>query len=260
MDILTLRSFYTTPLGRRCFNVISSQLNMVAQNMTGERVMGLGYVTPYLSLCQKQAERCLAFMPARQGAAPWPNAKKVATALVFEEDLPLPDASIDRIFLVHSLEFAENSDELMKEIWRILAPNGRIFIVVPNRRGVWARNDHTPFGSGQPYTAGQLQRLLHETNFTVQSMCEALHFLPSQRLPARLFSAIYEPLMRRFCLYFGGILICEAQKRVYQGLMVKRRQSRRVFVPALSPQASNRKYSRELKWQDHNSKSVHFDL
>lgn len=253
MDIQTFRSFYETPLGERVFSTIANKLDFGARDVSGERVMGLGYVTPYLEWFKTRAERCFAFMPAHQGACVWPSAEKVATALVFEEDLPLPDSAVDRIMLVHSLEFAENAREMLSEMWRVLAPNGRITVVVPNRRGLWARNDHTPFGSGQPYSRQQLLQLLHETNFTVANIGEALYFSPAGGVMARAFSAIYEPLARNFFPYFGGIIICEAQKRVFQGLPVHRRHSRRIFIPALSPQITNRKsfYPTDMIGNDH---------
>ncbi|MBP0587884.1 class I SAM-dependent methyltransferase, partial [Mycobacterium tuberculosis] len=81
-----------------------------------------------------------------QGAASWPPAEASSTALVFEEDLPLPDSAVDRILMVHALEHAEDPRETLKEMWRALAPNGRLVIVVPNRRGLWARFEHTPLG------------------------------------------------------------------------------------------------------------------
>ena len=241
MDILTFRSFYQTVLGEKVFSTITNKLALKNCDVAGERVLGLGYVTPYLEQLKDRSERCFAFMPAHQGACVWPSADKVATALVFEEDLPLSDSAVDRIILIHSLEFAENAREMLSEMWRVLAPNGRIIIVVPNRRGLWARNDHTPFGSGQPYSRQQLLQLLHETNFSVVKIGEALYFSPSGGALARGFSAVYEPLARSFFPYFGGIIVCEAQKRLFQGLLVHRRQSRRVFVPALSPQITNRK-------------------
>ena len=58
--------------------------------------------------------------------------------------------------MVHALEHAEDPRETLKEMWRVLAPNGRLVIVVPNRRGLWASFEHTPFGSGRPYSRGQL--------------------------------------------------------------------------------------------------------
>ena len=51
-------------------------------------------------------------------------------------------------------------------MWRVLAPEGRLLLIVPNRRGVWARLDTTPFGHGRPYSRGQLERLLTDALFT----------------------------------------------------------------------------------------------
>lgn len=101
-----------------------------------------------------------------------------STALIFDEELPLPDSSIDRVLMVHSLEFAESPRETLKELWRVLAPGGRLVIVVPNRRGVWARMEHTPFGSGRPYSRGQLTSLLRETNFTPGRLLKRCSFRP----------------------------------------------------------------------------------
>ena len=49
------------------------------------------------------------------------------------------------------------------EIWRVLSGNGRLLVIAPNRRGIWARFEHTPFGHGRPYTSSQLYRLLRDT-------------------------------------------------------------------------------------------------
>jgi alpha-ketoglutarate-dependent 2,4-dichlorophenoxyacetate dioxygenase len=45
-------------------------------------------------------------------------------------------------------------------------PEGRLLLIVPNRRGIWARLDSTPFGHGRPYSRGQLERLLGDALFT----------------------------------------------------------------------------------------------
>ena len=165
-DIVDLRQFYHSRLGRFAEQSIGMALSSVWARLPEERLVGLGYAVPYLDRFRADTERTFAFMPAGQGAVNWPVAELSSTALIFDEELPLPDSSIDRVLMVHSLEFAENPRETMKELWRILAPGGRLVIVVPNRRGVWARMEHTPFGSGRPYSRGQLTALLRETNFT----------------------------------------------------------------------------------------------
>jgi SAM-dependent methyltransferase len=235
-DIVDLREFYQTPLGRVAEQSIAMALSSLWARLPEERLVGLGYAVPYLDRFRKDTERTFAFMPAGQGAVNWPPGELSSTALVFDEELPLPDSSIDRFLMVHSLEFAENPRESLKEIWRVLAPGGRLVIVVPNRRGVWARMEHTPFGSGRPYSRSQLTSLLRESNFTPSASAEALFFPPSKLRFLLKLRHLFEQGGRRFWPVFSGVIVVEAQKRLYQGLPVAARASRRVFVPVLAPQ------------------------
>ncbi|TPW27305.1 class I SAM-dependent methyltransferase [Pararhizobium mangrovi] len=235
-DILELRQFYASPLGRAAGEAVGDALGSIWPRLPNERLVGLGYTPPYLERFSSGTERSFAFMPARQGACTWPNERPGATALVFEEELPLSDAAVDRVLMVHALEFAENPAEALREAWRVMAPNGRLVVVVPNRRGVWARFEHTPFGSGRPYSRSQITALLRETNFTPGPMTDALFFPPTHRRGMLRFWQPCERTGRRVGAVFAGVLIIEAQKRLYQGLPAARRASRRALVPALAPQ------------------------
>ncbi|WP_454852194.1 class I SAM-dependent methyltransferase [Rhizobium binxianense] len=234
-DIVDLREFYHSELGRLAEQSIAMALSSLWVRLPQERLVGLGYAVPFLDRFQADTERTFAFMPAGQGAVNWPVGSLSSTALIFDEELPLPDSSIDRVLMVHSLEFAESPRETLKELWRVLAPGGRLIIVVPNRRGVWARMEHTPFGSGRPYSRGQLTHLLRETNFTPGATAEALFFPPSKLRPVLRLRRGFERIGRTLWPAFSGVIIVEAQKRLYQGLPVAVRASRRVFVPVLAP-------------------------
>jgi SAM-dependent methyltransferase len=235
-DIVDLRSFYGSLLGKLSERSIAMALASVWAPLGDERLAGLGYTLPWLDRFGRDAERTMAFMPAGQGAVNWPTRGPSATALVFDEELPLADSAIDRLLMVHALEHTENPRETLKEAWRVLAPGGRLVIVVPNRRGVWARVDSTPFGTGRPYSRSQLVALLRETNFTPGGFAEALFFPPSSRPALLKLYSFLERTGRRFLPVFSGVLVVEAQKRLYQGLPVAARSSRRVFAPVLSPQ------------------------
>jgi SAM-dependent methyltransferase len=235
-DIVDLRSFYASQLGRLTEESITMALSSVWAQIPNERLVGLGYALPWLDRFGTDAERVFAFMPATQGAVVWPATGPTATALVFDEELPLVDSCIDRMLLVHSLEHAENPRETLNEIWRVLSPAGRVVIVVPNRRGVWARFEHTPFGTGRPFSRGQLTELLREANFTPAAWSDALLFPPSRRGFMMRLHGMLERVGRRLWPIFSGVIVVEAQKRLYQGVPVAQRASRRVFMPVLSPQ------------------------
>ena len=110
----------------------------------------------------ENTERVVALIPAQQGALKWPAEEGNIVSLVLEEGLPLPDVSVDRVLMIHSLEYSDQARKLLREVWRVMTEGGRVLIVVPNRRGIWARIDHTPFGHGQ-LTAAQMSRLQRAT-------------------------------------------------------------------------------------------------
>jgi len=199
----------------------------------GLRVAGLGYATPYLGLFREEADRCLAFMPAAQGVVKWPSAHPTLTALVEELDLPLADAAVDRLLLVHALEMSHDAEAMLREAWRALAAGGRLLAVIPNRRGVWARTDTTPFGHGRPYSRSQITQLLREAWFTPTAWAEALYVPPIPRSWFLRSASAWESTARTISAPFAGVYIVEAMKQVYRA--VPARRERRRLVPTLEP-------------------------
>ena len=125
IDVIDLRDFYSQRLGIVARRLINRGIHARWPNAQGQRVLGLGYPTPYLGLFREDSERCIAFMPAAQGVLKWPTARPTLATLVDEFSLPLPDAAVDRILLVHALEMSDDPEGLLREVWRVLAPSGR---------------------------------------------------------------------------------------------------------------------------------------
>src|SRR5438128_9700115 len=180
-DVVDLRNFYAQRLGGVARRFIGRGIRSHWTDTRGLRVLGVGYAGPYLGLFREEAERCLAFMPAAQGVVKWPTVKPTLSALVDDMELPLPDAAVDRVLLVHALEMSQNATALLREIWRVLASGGQLLAVVPNRRGLWARMDTTPFGHGRPYSRPQITHLMRDAWFTPVAWSEALYVPPIQR-------------------------------------------------------------------------------
>jgi SAM-dependent methyltransferase len=233
IDVVDLRDFYVQRLGAVARHLVGRAVRRRWEDSRGQRVLGIGYATPYLGLFREEAERTLAFMPAAQGVVKWPSAKPALSALVDEFELPLPDAAVDRVLLVHSLEMSNDPTALLREIWRVLASGGRLLAVVPNRRGLWARMDTTPFGHGRPYSRTQIMNLLREAWFTPVDWSEAL-FVPPIQGGWFLRSAVaWERVGAVVSSPFAGVHIVEATKQVYRAIPAKREKRR--LVPALQP-------------------------
>src|SRR6185295_13682840 len=233
LDVVDLRNFYGQRLGTVARRFVGRGIRAMWQDTTAQRVLGVGYATPYLGLFREEAERCLAFMPMSQGVVKWPTARPTLASLVDPFDMPLSDSSMDRVLLVHALEMAEDAGALLREVWRVLNAGGRLMAVVPNRRGLWARMDTTPFGHGRPYSRSQITHLLRDAWFTPVDWSEALYVPPIQRGWFLRSAAAWERAGATISAPFAGVHIVEASKQVYRAIPARR--EKRQLVPALKP-------------------------
>jgi SAM-dependent methyltransferase len=234
-DVVDLRDFYRTPLGQVARRMIRQAVRRMWPDLQGLRLLGVGYPAPFLTAISPETERTIALMPASLGVLAWPaDAANLAT-LADEGELPFADFSIDRVLLVHALETSEQAGPLLKEVWRVLAGGGRLLVITPNRRGIWARLERTPFGSGRPYTTSQLSQLLRDELFTPVATGTAL-FVPPSRGRMMLRSArAWERVGARWFPTFAGVLLVEAAKQIYAKPVASRAPRRRlVYTPAHS--------------------------
>lgn len=235
LDVTELRAFYETPLGRIARQIVSAEIRSVWPSVKGDRLVGLGHATPFLRPYLPEAERVLAIMPAAGGVIHWPREGPNVTALAYEDELPLPDNSVDRLLLVHVLESARDPFGVLREAWRVLVPSGRILVIVPCRTGPWARADHTPMGLGRPYSRFQLCHLLESAWLEPTTVRRVLFVPPTHRRFVLGSAGAWERLGRRFTPGLAGLLVIEAQKTLVRGLPVKEPRGLKIFVPGLAP-------------------------
>ncbi len=243
LDVLDLRNFYyRTRLGRAAQKAIRDKVVALWPPRAGETVVGFGFAVPLLRPWLAEARRVIGLMPGPQGVMPWPAGMPNVSVLCEETAWPLPNGSVDRLILLHGLEGSENPSAVLEECARVLAPEGRLLVIVPNRAGLWSRGDGTPFGFGRPYSASQLEAQLVRHGFSPERRLSALHLPPSE---TRFWLGTAEFWERHGGKIMpwraGGVLMVEASRQVLSprrgGLGAVVRAPLRVLEGAVRPVA-----------------------
>jgi SAM-dependent methyltransferase len=214
-DILDLQAFYGSRQGQLVRRLVGREIRSIWPDLTGARLLGIGYAVPFLAPLGEAAERVCVVMPPAQGAVRWPPERANQVVLAADDELPLADRSIDRVLMVHCLEAAEQWRRLLREIWRVLADGGQALIVVPNRRGLWCLSDSTPFGYGRPYSAAQLKQALCGNLFTPRRVGHALFVPPNRSRLVLRTATVWERIGLRWARTFAGVLLMAAEKQIY---------------------------------------------
>jgi SAM-dependent methyltransferase len=234
-DVLDLRQFYATRLGKVAREMVARKLAQAWGDGSGLDILGLGYATPFLEAFRPRARRTVATMPAAQGVEVWPLASKDLpdarglSCLADEAALPHPNALFDRVLLIHALEESDDPLAVMREVGRVLAPSGRVIIVAANRRGAWANSEATPFGHGRPFTRSQLERLVREAGLEPTAWSCALYAPPLTWLAP--WAEGLEQTGARLWPALSGLVLMEAVKQTFAVKPKGRRSPARVFVP-----------------------------
>uniref|UniRef100_UPI0035AFEC28 class I SAM-dependent methyltransferase n=1 Tax=Paenirhodobacter enshiensis TaxID=1105367 RepID=UPI0035AFEC28 len=218
LDVVDLRNFYyRTQLGRAAQRAVRDRLTGLwpAAEVTGQTVVGFGFAAPLLRPYLEPARRVIGLMPAEQGVMPWPAAQPNVSVLCDETRWPLETGIADRIVLLHALEVSDRPDALLAECWRVLGPGGRAMLIVPNRSGLWAPRETTPFGSGRPYSLGQLDIEARRAGFSPERHAAALFIPPSPRRFWLGSAAMWEKLGGRISgVLSAGVILLELSKQL----------------------------------------------
>lgn len=233
LDVAALRDFYATPLGQIARRLLAFRVRAIWGTAAGQTVACLGFGSPFVGSYRGETANLAALMPSGQGALVWPRKAPVLSALVEESSLPLPDNSVDKLLAVHCLEVTEQVTPVLRELWRVLKPEGRLLVIVPNRRGIWAHVETTPFGHGSPYSRSQIERLLSDALFSPVSVTTALHVPPFDRSILVRSATAWERVGARVSPGLGGVLLVEARKETMAPIKGKpaRAKALRDLVP-----------------------------
>ena len=215
LDVQTLRDFYyRSALGRAAQKVIRNEVLRMWPDATGQTIVGYGFAVPVLRPYLKSARRVIGLMPAPQGVMAWPGGAPNLSVLCEETQWPLETGHVDRLVLMHGLETSERPSDLLDECYRVLGPGGQALFVLPNRSGLWARSDVTPFGYGRPYSLGQLEQQLKLHDFLPEAHMSVLYQPPSSRRFWMRTAPLWEKTGRDIpAVMAGGVMLVLASKK-----------------------------------------------
>ena len=226
-ETVSAASFYATARGQVAARVLRARIAAMWPELAGLAVLGLGFPQPYLELWRAHAYRCLG---ATSSHHPLPDAPVSGSVTIDATRLPFPDLSFDRILVIHGVEPSGHDERLLREIWRVLKDDGRILVVAPNRMGLWAHVETTPFGQGQPYSQGQIDRLLAGAMFRPERRDTALFTPPTNWRVVLGSAALWERVGRFLMPSCAGVTITEAVKDTYAAMPVSTAVVRRRVV------------------------------
>ncbi|MFN3525346.1 MAG: class I SAM-dependent methyltransferase [Paracoccus sp. (in: a-proteobacteria)] len=216
-DIDQLRRFYyQRALGRVVQRILRDRLTArwAPSACTGMTMAGFGFAAPMLRPYLPHARRVTTLMPGQLGAMAWPAGLPNHSVLCDETAWPVEAGSIDRLVMLHGIETSEHPGQLLDEAWRCLGPGGRAMVMVPNRAGLWAASDRTPFGFGRAYTTGQIEAQMRRAGFLPEWHGSAVYIPPSDRRFWLRSAQFWERTgMRISRVLIAGVLLVELAKQ-----------------------------------------------
>ncbi|ABK44167.1 Methyltransferase type 11 [Magnetococcus marinus MC-1] len=252
LEALSLQRWYASQQGYCVSNILGETLKAWLKNRPVETTLALGYAQPYLPELTSASKRLLIGTPAEMGVVRRASCDGCYGQLILRPDaLPVADASIDRVVMCHLMEGLGDTNGVLREVWRVLKPGGRLLCVVPNRGGWWARRDGSPFGWGRPFSPRQLSEQLEDALFVTRQTSFAL-FMPPFSSPRLIRGASrWEKAGQRWFAPLGGVIFCEAEKLVYAMTPLKVKSFiRKVSVPAIERVILPKQHREAVKGRD----------
>jgi SAM-dependent methyltransferase len=228
MPTNTLQDWLATPLGQYLLEKEQAYLDDVTPDIFGFHAMQLGMPDVDLLRESRIAHR------VRIAAADRPDVYAKC------HELPLATHSIDMVLLPHVLEFAAEPHAILREVDRVMMPEGRLVIVGFNPWSLWglrssvgfSRNEH-PW-NGRFVSLPRVKDWLALLGFDVNAGRLVGYAPPFDNVKLRRTFDFMEPAGDRWWAVGGAVYMLQAIKRV---------RGMRLLTPAWQEQKDAREKS-----------------
>jgi SAM-dependent methyltransferase len=220
-----------TPLGRRCVGNEQRLVRGALERVFGEQLLQIGSLGAHNTFLRYARTQRRALLDWRAGVG--------ADLISDPERLAVASDSVDAVLLPHTLERTTSPHALLREVDRILRPDGHLIVLSFAPAGLWGLR-HLFAARGYPESRertireGRLRDWLDLLSFEVGAATRYCHTLPLERFKQLRFLPREEAAQRWLPLLAGGYML-RAQKRVHPLTPVRmwRRQPRLRVVGSL---------------------------
>lgn len=211
-QVAALNLWFDTELGRMVLAQESEVLQQLVKNLFGYYLVELGMLCKHPDYMQSS--------PIRSFVRAGPCQDENSELVVLPEQLPLATDSIDSVVLPHTLDFVLDPRQVLREVERILIPEGKVIITGFNPYSLWGLWRMMP-GSGRrlpwkghfiPYA--RLQDWLSLLGFDVEQTRTLLFRPPWKKVFLKQRFPRLDKVGQRFWPWFAGVYVIVAVKRV----------------------------------------------
>ena len=236
-----MRDWYGSAAGQAVLEQEAGALNQVLPDLFGYHLLQIGS-------CGQDvlgSSRILHRMVMDVSDCRQHDVDGLASLCAFPDHLPIASDSVDAVLLYHSLEFSQDPHQVLREVERVLVPEGHVLIMGFNPRSLWGlramlhrRGDTMPW-NGHFLNQPRLRDWLSLLGFAVLNV-QPLCFQPPLKHVARTRGLQFMARWgARWWPYFCGVYLMTARKKVSTMTPIKPRwQPRRRLVAGLSEPAS----------------------
>lgn len=226
MSIAGLDAWLQTPQGRYVMAWEKARIDATVADLFGYNAIQLGL--PQFDLLAQNR------IPLRQIAYPSGQADVICDL----RQLPFSAHSVDVLVMPHVLEFHDDPHQILREIERVLIPEGEVLITGFNPISLWGlrrRLPNCPPGfpwNGQYLSALRLKDWLQLLGFEVDRVSFGCYVPPCQHEHWLKRWHLIEGIGERWWGFAGGVYLVRAIKRVH---------SMRLILPNWKRQRTTRK-------------------
>jgi SAM-dependent methyltransferase len=219
----TLNHWFSTPQGQYLLSREQAFFDQTIADIFGFNAVQLGLTEYEFLRASRMHVRIVAGNKA--GFQECKSASGEKTALyakvrLIMDELPFESGSLDMVVMPHVLEFNENPHQILREVERVLMPEGNVIIAGFNPRSLWGVRRALGSKKGYPWRGNfislpRLKDWLALLGFEVVSGRFACYAPPllNPKLVNRL--SFMEPAGDRWWAVSGGVYFLQAIKRVH---------------------------------------------